>query len=320
MKPTVRRAAFPALAKLNLALKVLGRRQDGFHELRSVFQTISLADRIQAEFTPGRRTTVELESSVEIADNLIVRAAQAVLEESGARGRARFRLEKKIPMGAGMGGGSSDAAAILLGLPALTGRPIPVPRLIALGGAIGSDVPFFLFGGTALAFGRGTELYPLAELRPEAALVVAPPVHVSTAEAYRALDRGLTTAPPSPIIDIFQSLAWILGERRSIREQSLLCENDFEKVVFRKHPLLKSIKAKLSGSGAGPALLTGSGAALFGVYRSTAEAAQASKLFPGEWARVVSFVTRKRYRSLWMKNLEEHIKDTAWPPRSRYAR
>ncbi len=320
MKPTVRRAVFPALAKLNLTLKVLDRRPDGFHELRSIFQTISLADRIQVEFTPGRTTAVELESAIDIPDNLVSRAAHRVLQETGARGTARFRLEKRIPMGAGMGGGSSDAAAVLLGLPALTGRSIPMDRLIALGASLGSDVPFFLLGGTALALGRGTELYPLPDLPAEAVLVVAPPVHVSTAEAYTGLGRSLTTALPSPIIDIFQSLAWILGERPSIREQASFCENDFERVVFRKYPLLRSIKAKLAKSGAGPALLTGSGAALFGVYGSAADSVRASKLFPGDWVKVGRFVTRKRYRSLWMKNLEEHVRNTAWPPQSRYAR
>ncbi|MCC7498393.1 MAG: 4-(cytidine 5'-diphospho)-2-C-methyl-D-erythritol kinase [Bryobacterales bacterium] len=320
MKPTVRRATFPALAKLNLVLKVLDRRRDGFHELRSVFQTISLADRIEAEFTPGRRTGIELESTIDVAQNLVTCAADCLLKESGATGTVRFRLNKRIPMGAGMGGGSSDAAAVLLGLPALTGRPVPMERLIALGASLGSDVPFFLLGGTALALGRGTELYPLPDLRPEAVLVVAPPVHVTTAEAYHDLGRDLTTVSRSPTIDIFQSLAWILGERSSIREQSFFCENDFERVVFRKYPLLKSIKVKLSKSGAGPALMTGSGAALFGVYDSGAEAANASLLFPGEWVKVARFVTRKRYRSLWMKNLKEHVRSMAWPPQSRYVR
>jgi 4-diphosphocytidyl-2-C-methyl-D-erythritol kinase len=193
-------------------------------------------------------------------------------------------------------------------------------RLIALGAGLGSDVPFFLLGGTALALGRGTELYPLPDLPAQPVLVIAPSLHVSTPEAYRALGRGLTTGLPSPIIDIFQSLAWTLGERPSIREWSSFCENDFERVVFQQHPLLKSIKAKLFRSGARPALLTGSGAALFGVYASTGETVQAAKHFPGERAYVARLVTRKRYRSLWMKNLEEHIVNTAWPPRSRYAR
>jgi 4-diphosphocytidyl-2-C-methyl-D-erythritol kinase len=112
MKPTARRAVFPALAKLNLTLKVLDKRPDGFHELRSIFQTISLADRIEAEFQPGRRTSVELESSLDIPDNLVTRAAHAVLDATGARGVVRFRLEKRIPIGAGMGGGSSDACPL----------------------------------------------------------------------------------------------------------------------------------------------------------------------------------------------------------------
>lgn len=320
MSQTARRAVFPALAKLNLLLKVLDKRHDGFHELRSIFQTIALGDRIEAEFTPGRRTAVELESALDIPDNLVTRAAHKVLEATGARGVVRFRLEKRIPMGSGMGGGSSDAAAVLLGLPALLGKQLSMEQRIGLGAALGSDVPFFLLGGTALALGRGTELYPLPDLAPEHVLVIAPPVHVSTAEAYGGLGRSLTTGLPSPIIDIFQSLAWTLGERPSIREWSSFCENDFERVVFRKHPRLKSIKAKLTKSGARPAMLTGSGAALFGVFGSSAETRLAAREFSGERAEATRFVTRRQYRSLWMKSLREHIQDTAWPPQSRYAR
>src|SRR5204862_2271285 len=113
----VRRARVRALAKINLDLRVLGKRPDGYHELRTIFQTISLSDRLDIAFTPARTTEIELESSVDIADNLVTRAARMCLDEMRLTGRVELRLEKRIPMGAGLGGGSSDAAAVLLTLP-----------------------------------------------------------------------------------------------------------------------------------------------------------------------------------------------------------
>jgi 4-diphosphocytidyl-2-C-methyl-D-erythritol kinase len=117
-----RRARVPALAKINLDLRVLSKRPDGYHELRTIFQTISLADRLEIEYTPARQTSIELDDPLVIPDNLVVRAARAVMPAIGAKGRVAIRLEKRIPMGAGLGGGSSDAAAVLLALPALAGR------------------------------------------------------------------------------------------------------------------------------------------------------------------------------------------------------
>jgi 4-diphosphocytidyl-2-C-methyl-D-erythritol kinase len=320
MSAPTRRAVFPALAKLNLTLKVLDKRLDGFHELRSIFQTISLADRIEVEYRPGRGAAqIWLESDLEIDDNLVTRAARLVMDATGAKGRLRLKLIKKIPMGAGMGGGSSDAAAVLLGLPALLGRRLEMERRIELGAKLGSDVPFFLLGGTALVMGRGTELYPMADARARAVVVVAPGVHVSTPAAYGALGRGLTTGSVSPIMDIFQSLAWSVWSRPGIREWSQSCENDFEGVVFREHPRLKSIKTQLRRSGARPALMTGSGSALFGVFETRQEAVRAAEGFTRERAEVVQFVSRGRYRSLWLRSLKEHVVEKEWPPQSRYA-
>src|SRR5438132_230086 len=122
--PSTRRARVRALAKINLDLRVLGARPDGFHELRTIFQTISLADTIEIAFTPGRKTAIELRDSARIADNLMMRAARLAMEAMGATGRVEMTLAKRIPMGAGLGGGSSDAAAVLLALPALAGRAL----------------------------------------------------------------------------------------------------------------------------------------------------------------------------------------------------
>ena len=309
---TTRTAKVAALAKLNLGLKVLYKRPDRFHELRTVFQTISLADTIEIAFTPGRMTNVALESETYIPDNLIIKVAQLVMEASNAKGHVHLTLTKKIPMGGGLGGGSTDAAAVLLALPVLTGRPLPLEKLIELAAELGSDIPFFLLGGTALGIGRGTELYPLPELPALNALVVAPHLHVSTPDAYRALNRKLTTDLPFQYISSFQSRVWSLVEQ--------YCENDFQAVVFEQYPHLKSIQRKLTKLGAKPAMLTGSGAALFGVFDSSQAVMGALPAFASEKAYPVVFVGRNRYRSIWRRQLKDHVLGEVWPPQSRYAR
>src|SRR5208283_5251304 len=140
---TPRRARLQAYAKLNLCLRVLYRRPDGYHELRTVFQTISLADRIDVTFERSRDTLIEIEGTPEIPDNLVEKAARLVLENLEIHARVHFRLGKKIPPGAGLGGGSSDAAAVLLALPVLAGKIVPLARLAGLAAQLGSDVPFF---------------------------------------------------------------------------------------------------------------------------------------------------------------------------------
>jgi 4-diphosphocytidyl-2-C-methyl-D-erythritol kinase len=317
-RPASRRASVRAFAKINLGLKVLHKRPDGFHELRTIFQTVSLADRLEIEFSPGAPPEICVDSTLPIEDNLVVRAARLVLEESGARGAIRFRLSKEIPMGAGLGGGSSDAAAVLLGLPALAGIHIPLERLIELGAQLGSDVPFFLLGGRAVALGRGTELYPLPDQGPRAALVIAPGIHVSTPEAYRALGRALTSDAPQNMISSFQSFVWKqTGKLAGPSDPD--CVNDFETAVFGFHPRLGALKRQLQDQGAQTAALSGSGSALFGLFGSRADADRALASFGEVTAFPVSFVSRKRYQSLWWRWLAPHIVEESWPPRSRYA-
>src|SRR5437660_5176558 len=140
-----RRARVRSFAKLNLDLRVIGKRPDGYHELRTVFQTISLADTLDIEFTPARRTFIELAGNLHIPNNLVVRAAEALVERAGVRGEIRFGLTKRIPMGGGLGGGSSNAAAVLLTLPVLAGKAVRMEELGEMGAEMGSDVPFFLY-------------------------------------------------------------------------------------------------------------------------------------------------------------------------------
>ena len=171
--PEVRVHAF---AKINLSLKVFHKRPDNFHELRTIFQTISLSDVLSIHYEPAAVTRVTLESSVEIADNLVNRAAHAVLDAMQAKAQVHFKLEKKIPMGGGLGGGSTDAAAVLLALPALAGTLLPLSKMMEIASALGSDVPFFILGGTALGLGRGEELYPFPEPQPSWGVLVTPEV------------------------------------------------------------------------------------------------------------------------------------------------
>lgn len=295
----------PSFAKLNLDLRVLHRRSDGFHELRTIFQTISLADTISIEFDFAKRTQIDLASSVEIPQNLVLRAAEAALDCMKIKARVRFVLTKRIPMGAGLGGGSSNAAAVLRALPVLARKQVDPANWVRIAESLGSDVPFFLYGGTAVGLGRGGELYPLPDQPPRAALVVATGIHVSTAEAYRALGRPLadplTSAAPSPILGEFQTIAWALHGSRSFR---LPFTNDFEPIVFRMHPPLAAVARKLRRLGASPALMTGSGSAVYGIFGTVAEARSAATNFPSGTAFPVRFVSQRRYDAVWRRALD----------------
>jgi 4-diphosphocytidyl-2-C-methyl-D-erythritol kinase len=310
------RVRVPCFGKLNLDLRVANKRADGYHELRTVFQTISLKDDLAIEFERARRTEILLDSSVQIPDNLVVRAAKAVLDELRLTARVRFVLEKRIPMGAGLGGGSSNAAAVLMALPALAAKPLRAAELARLAAQLGSDVPFFLCGGTALGLGRGTELYPLPDLPAVPVLVVASGVHVSTGEAYRALSRhavskpnsgtlpnvtnALTSPDESHMLREFQTVVWGLNASRLAL---LPLKNDFEPVVFQKHPELRQLVRKLRRLGAKPAQMTGSGSAVFGIFDRPEEAMAARSSFGGSEAFVVAFLPRSRYQTLWRRAL-----------------
>ncbi len=304
---TVRRARVPALAKINLDLRVLYKRPDGYHELRTIFQTISLADTIDIAFTPGRRSEIALDDPLHIPDN------RMALEAMRAKGRVEMRLTKHIPMGGGLGGGSSDAAAVLLALPALAGKALPVEELSAIAGELGSDVPYFLLGGTAAGIGRGTEVFPLPDAGAMHGVLLAPGVHVNTAQAYRDLSPRLTTDLQRNKILSFQSLTWDTCGLAGLR-------NDFEAVVFGQHPALAKWKQRLKRAGASAALMTGSGSAVFGLFPDRAAARRAAGTLTEIEAFTISLVSRTRYRSIWRRALAGHIDPGTWPPHSRYSR
>lgn len=322
----IRRAKLLSLAKINLDLRVLQKNADGFHELRTVFQTVSLADTIEIEFQPSRRTELLLDDALNIPGNLILRAAQAVLDAARITGRICFHLIKRIPMGGGLGGGSSNAAAVLLALPALAGRALPMEKRLEIGAALGSDVPFFLLGGTALGLARGTELYPLPDLAQEPILIVSPGIHADTGAAYQALDRGLTFAGSSRSINSFQAFVRALERVRSAGAASAFSANDFEAVVSRQYPQLKTIRGKLSKLEVAGVRMTGSGSALFAIFRSREERERARKILEGDRTfrscRVfpATLVNRRSYQRLWRRQLREHLitDENVWPPQSRY--
>jgi 4-diphosphocytidyl-2-C-methyl-D-erythritol kinase len=292
-----------SLAKINLDLRVLAKRTDGFHELRTIFQTVSLADTIEIEYQRGP-TRIDINSNLNIPDNLVVRAADIVLKETGRTAKLGFVLQKRIPLGGGLGGGSSNAASVLLALPHLLRKPVRFERLLELAAVLGSDVPFFLTGGTAVALGRGTELYPLPEIQNFPAILITPAIHVSTPEAYRALNR-LTGTHPSPIINDFQGVTSRIAERRPASQWNPV--NDFESVVFRQHPQLESIKGALLRRGARPALMSGSGSTLFGIFSSREIRDRAVRLFRRDLAEdqvfPVTMISRGRYQKLWHRQL-----------------
>lgn len=294
----------PSFAKLNLDLRVLYRRPDGYHELRTILQTISLKDSLTIEFDFAKRTQIDLASSVDIEDNVVVRSAKLVLDALRVRAWVRFVLDKRIPMGAGLGGGSSNAAAVLLALPALAGKAIDQASLFRLAESLGSDVPFFLRGGTALGLDRGTELYPLPDLPAHPALIVASGIHVATRDAYAALSRNirdrLTSPPESPILREFQAIAWTLGGSGL---DQLPLTNEFEQAVFKMHPQLPALARKLRRLGARPVRMTGSGSALFGIFQTAGQSQAAASKFRRGTAFSVRFVRRQQYRSAWRRAL-----------------
>ena len=286
----------PAFAKINLRLDILGKRADGFHELRTIFQTISMHDelRLYSSPHPGTRLTVEGDESLSLEPsrkNLVYRAVEALRHELGIRGGVDIGLKKKIPAGRGLGGGSSDAAAALQGYLRLARRKLPAARLLAIAASLGADVPFFLLGGRALGVNKGDEIYPLPDIPKQHLLVVSPnEIHVPTPDAYRWLKAKpwrLTKSGANSKLWEFCALCW--------SAQGSGLSNDFERPVFRRHPRLDQIKRDLLQRGATEASLAGSGSAVFGVFPSPAMARRAAAGFQGDQTFVCETLSRDRY-------------------------
>ncbi len=262
----------PAFAKINLGLRVHGRRPDGYHEISTVFQTVSLRDNLSFQATIDEKLgLVCSDPSIPTDDNnLVIRAASALRGRYGVRRGARVELEKVIPAGGGLGGGSADAAVTLAALAVLWELETSAAELAALGARLGADVPFFLYGGTALGAGTGADIKPLADAPKMHLVVVAPGVYVSTAEAYKALGAPALTKV-EPLVNLSVS-------RTEADFPDSLCgvwSNDFEAVVVRLYPEIGRARERLVEAGAERVMLSGSGSSVFGVFEGKAEAERA---------------------------------------------
>ena len=262
-----------AYAKLNLSLDVTGRREDGYHDMLMVMQTISVSDRIDLELTeePGIQTECNFRYVPTDGRNLAVRAAQvylqAVAENQHETQGVSIRLEKHIPVGAGMAGGSADAAAVLRGMNRLFGSPLNRQELEALAGQVGSDVAFCIAGGTQLAKGRGEQLEDLPPLPPCWIVVCKPGFSISTPELFRKLDEVSLRRHP----DTAGMLAALREE--DLRGIGIRMYNVFEDVPDRRMRQTGEIKSVLLDHGALGAMMTGTGSAVFGIFSNT-EAAE----------------------------------------------
>ena len=272
-----------AHAKINLDLRVLGPRADGYHELRTVFQAISLHDTITCLPREGRFAIECAEAGVPLDEtNLIWRAAAALWRALRRDGQVRdvvVRLDKRIPVQAGLGGGSADAAATLIGLARAWRIPVRPSQVTDVAASIGADVPFFLAGGTALGLGRGDEIYPLADLPRHWIVLLIPGFGVSTSEAYGWYDNERDVVR-SAVAEPQQ----VPGPWPSRAAQMI---NDLEAPIARHHPEIDQMKSALRRAGALAAAMSGSGSAVFGLFQKHREALAAVKKLSGSGWRVL---------------------------------
>lgn len=258
--------SFLAPAKLNISLRVFGKRPDGLHQIRSVMVPVSLYDEVIVEQVSAG-ISVEMDDPMVPGDerNSCHRAAVLFRDWSGVPGGVRIRVRKAIPVQAGLGGGSSDAAATLKGLIALTGKSPPPKTILSLAAAIGADVPFFMLGMPALVEGSGDLLTPVEWQVPFFAVIVMPPFGLSTREGYERLCREASDSPgreDPPSFREWGDLVMAVG-------------NDFESAWEHDRREISAIKKELREEGAEAAALTGSGSAVFGLFQCEKDAQRA---------------------------------------------
>lgn len=260
------RFTLPSFAKINLSLRVFGKRDDGLHELCTIFQTVSLCDYLTFEKNKKISLACDDAKIPTGEDNLIVKAAKILREHFGVKEGAKINLEKRIPSPGGLGGGSSNAAAALFGLINLWNIEIDLEDLCEIGKTLGADVPFFFFGGTALGTGDGSDVCPLKDFSEKYVLIVAPGVDIPTRDAFARLNApNLTNKTSKSILKICRDEANSLY----LRQSKLV--NDFEPTIFESETETARAKTRLLESGAKRALLSGSGASVFGIYESAAK-------------------------------------------------
>ncbi|HEY3383422.1 MAG TPA: 4-(cytidine 5'-diphospho)-2-C-methyl-D-erythritol kinase [Vicinamibacterales bacterium] len=297
---------YHAHAKVNLSLRVMGRRPDGFHELKTVFQSLALHDTLTFEPCEGpltldcRTPGIPLDSR-----NLIVRAAQLIWREGAGRGGepdgVRVTLSKRVPAQGGLGGGSSDGAAALVAFDRWWGTHLPRTALFALGARLGADVPFFLCGGTALGLERGDEIYPLVDATARWVVLVFPPFGVSTPDAFRWFDEDNDARRDTGValIDTAKDpRASLLPCGASL----LACDqivNDLEPPVTRRHPEIGHVRRLLELAGAEDTAMTGSGSTVFGLFTVKVDArGAADRLTAAGWSALVTRTATRRQARL----------------------
>lgn len=273
---------FLSPAKVNLYLEVLGERPDGYHEIQTLMQRVDLSDEVEIDLG-GRGIRLVSEGGEVPAgmDNLACRAARIFCEEFGIQGDLRIRLKKRIPVAAGLGGGSSNAATVIMGLNELLPAGGDGERLMALGTKIGADVPFFIFQKPALARGIGEKLTAVNLPGPLWFLMLVPPFHISTAWAYQAYDcLAGKKKEPMRIKDSYVELADLLP----------VMKNDLEAAALTRHPEIALMKEELLAQGAKGALMSGSGPVTFGLFstREDAEHTEKAVALPVGWKTIVS--------------------------------
>ncbi len=259
-------------AKVNLHLEVLGRRPDGYHELRTVFAAVGVWDELTLQDAPGGSLALVVEppGAVPVGeDNLVIRAARALTERLGGTHGARILLKKRIPVAGGLGGGSSDAAAALVGLSRLWGCPQSSEELAPLAARLGADVPFFLTGGVAWGAGRGSDLTPLPDLPPWWFLLLPGVEPVPTAVVYRALDPATLDAGGSPEIYQWVAAGGVLPLGG--------CRNDLQPTVVARWPGVGRRLASVCAARPLLALVSGSGGTVFGLFNDEERARHAGR-------------------------------------------
>jgi 4-diphosphocytidyl-2-C-methyl-D-erythritol kinase len=276
-----------ARAKINLRLHVLAREASGYHQIETLFCALDHADDIEITLG-GQALQLDVESAdgIEVpADeqNLVYRAAALFFEAAGRLPAAAVRLKKRIPVGAGLGGGSSDAAATLKGLNLLCKKPFNSSQLLELGAKLGADVPFFLCGSSlALAWGRGERLLPLEPLPPMPTLLVVPPFPIETRGAYGALRLDSIASPDLASLQRLQS--W-----DAVQEDAV---NAFEAALFPLYPRLENLRDALRDAGATTAMLTGSGSTVFGLFPARAAVARAARRLREQFPEIRTIETK----------------------------
>ncbi len=279
-----------SFAKINLGIEVLGTRPDGYHDILTLFQSIDLADVLDISELPGEEVAVSGDDPEIPWDgtNLVHKAAVLLKEETGCPKGARIAVAKSIPAGKGLGGGSSNAAAALLGLNVLWGLGLGRRDLARLGGRLGADVPYFLEGGLCLGEGRGDRLTPLPDLPATPVLLAFPPFAVATAGIYAAWHPTWTRSPtPNPpnFRSSSRGVEGLTSEvkpskiRRFLENRDLgLLENRLEETIFRFHPQLEEYQRFFRSRGATASLVSGTGSAVFGLFAEKAAAIEARRL------------------------------------------